>query len=142
MTNTWTAYYWPWKLSKLKQEIDAQPFQTGSCGSCRAVHEGGSCAIPDAPLYVLSNDTFMSGWGPARERINVCVVPVASDEEAKLVEAYMESRDDQRYIRRAHSRPRARGRLLSLLLAWRENALERSVTRRNLEQRADVEAGR
>lgn len=104
------------------QDITDQPYQYESCGSCRQVH-AGSCHIPDAYAYVCSNDTFMSGWGHAKNMINVCVVPCADHEEVKRVLEYVERRTDQKYIRVCYAKPRPRGRKLSLLLQWRWNAL-------------------
>jgi len=113
------------QLEALKQEIHAQPYQAEMCGSCRKVHgHSESCEIPAVPVYVCSNDSFMSGWGHARGRINVCVVPCASADEAKKVVEYIESRSDQKRVRVCYTKPQPRGRKLSLLLAWRENALQ------------------
>lgn len=41
--------------------------------------------IPKAPYYVLCNDSFMSGWGPARDAINTLIFPCATFEEAEIV---------------------------------------------------------
>lgn len=111
-------------LDAVQADIAAQTYANGMCGSCRHVH-AGSCRIPYAPVYVLSNDSFMSGWGLSRGQINVCVVPCADSDELDKVLAYVEKRTDQKYIRTAMRKPQARGRKLSLLLAWRDNALGR-----------------
>lgn len=107
---------------KAAQVIDAatidkyeQKFDVAMCGSCRKVHTG-SCAIPDAPYYVLSND-----------REDTCVVPCASIWEANEVVGYIERRKDQKYIRIAYTKPRPRGRKLSLLLPWRYHGLNTEI---------------
>ena len=110
-------------LDALHKAIHEDHSSVESCGSCRKVH-GGSCKIPDAPLYVLSNDGFLSGWGKSAGAINVCVVPCASMDEVNEVIRYIESRSDQKYIRYTINKPRERGRLLSLLTSWRKCALE------------------
>ena len=50
--------------------------------------------IPDAPWYVLSTDTFMSGWGPASGRTNRLILPRDSKAEAEDVADYARSRTD------------------------------------------------
>lgn len=76
-------------------------------------------SIPDAPFYVLSNDTFMSGWGPARGKINTCVVPCSNMKEAMAVEKYVCSRTDQKRIRIIENKPRPKSHVLySLCLGW------------------------
>ena len=62
--------------------------------------------IPDAPYYVLSNDTFMSGWGPARGKINTVILPCESMPQAEAVAAYARSRTDQKRVRIVSNRPR------------------------------------
>jgi len=62
--------------------------------------------IPDSPWYVLCNDSFMSGWGYARDKINTIILPCESYNEAKLVVEYAESRGDQKYIRMVINKPR------------------------------------
>ena len=77
--------------------------------------------IPKAPFYVLSNDSFMSGWGGANGKINTCVVPCESYEEAIKVEGYVRSRSDQKYIRINMTPPRAKDHVIySLLSIWKQ----------------------
>ena len=45
--------------------------------------------IPKAAWYVLSNDSFMSGWGYAKGKINTCVVPCLSYHQAMIVRDYV-----------------------------------------------------
>lgn len=78
--------------------------------------------IPKAKCYVLSNDSFMSGWGYAKNKINTVVVPCESLEQAKKVEKYVESRSDQKYIRITTNKPRTKQHVLySLELEWLKN---------------------
>ena len=77
--------------------------------------------IPNAPVYVLANDRFMSGWGPAEGKINTVILPCADRHEAQQVAAYARSRKEQQRVRIVSDKPRLRpGHLYSLLT--RENA--------------------
>lgn len=78
--------------------------------------------IPEAPYYALSNDSFMSGWGFAKDKINTCVVPCQSWEELRGMIEYMESRSDQKYIRYSVNKPRAKAHVLYSLVGWVETA--------------------
>ena len=64
--------------------------------------------IPDAPYYVLSTDTFMSGWGPARGRKNRLILPCESEDEAEDVADYARSRTDTAHVRITRQKPRLR----------------------------------
>jgi hypothetical protein len=72
------------------------------------VHGDGTEQIPTAPYYVLSNDTFMSGWGPAADKINTVVLPCRSYEEAEAVVKYAKSRTDQQRVRIVGNKPQLR----------------------------------
>ena len=75
--------------------------------------------IPKSKWYVLSNDKFMSGWGHAESKVNTCVVPCESHDQALQVIDYVESRGDQKYIRLVFNPPRAKQHVLySLQLGW------------------------
>lgn len=60
--------------------------------------EGNEVLTPDelplAPFYVTALDTFMSGWGPARDKKNRVVIPCASEEEAAVVAANARGRSE------------------------------------------------
>lgn len=72
--------------------------------------------IPDAPFYVLSNDSFMSGWGQAEHAINTVILPCESYSEAQIVADYAESRSEQRRVRIVANKPRLQpGHVYSLL---------------------------
>lgn len=62
--------------------------------------------IPDAPYYVLCNDSFMSGWGSAKGKINTLILPCRSGSEAEIVAAHARKREDQKYIRIVANKPR------------------------------------
>lgn len=64
--------------------------------------------IPDAPYYVLSNDTFMSGWGCASGKINTLILPCDSWEEANTVATNAKTRKEQKYVRIVDKKPRLR----------------------------------
>ncbi len=87
--------------------------------------------IPGFPLYVLSNDTFMSGWGPCGDgmvaaiegraprvyKTNTIILPCETWEEAEAVKKYAQSRADQKRVRIVIHKPRMRpGVVYSLML--------------------------
>ncbi|MFO7902321.1 MAG: hypothetical protein R6U98_06665 [Pirellulaceae bacterium] len=72
--------------------------------------------IPDAPYYVMSNDSFMSGWGPAKGRINTIILPCESLREARIVEWNAGQRTDQQRVRIARNKPRLRDGVLYSLM--------------------------
>jgi hypothetical protein len=79
--------------------------------------------IPKAAWYVLSNDSFMSGWGYAKGKINTCVVPCLSYHQAMIVRDYVLSRKDQKRVRiaqRIKSRPHV---MYSLCMGWLNNSI-------------------
>ena len=78
--------------------------------------------IPKARCYVLSNDSFMSGWGGAKGKINTCVVPCDSWEQAKAVERYVRTRSDQKRIRIATS-VRPKPHVVYSICDWKRHAL-------------------
>lgn len=64
--------------------------------------------IPAAPYYVVTEDSFMSGWGPARGKVNVIILPCATYDEALIVEQNAKARGDQKRVRINATRPRIR----------------------------------
>ncbi len=62
--------------------------------------------IPAAPCYVLSNDSFMSGWGPAKGKINTLILPCRSFAEAEIVAQNARNRTDQKRVRIVGNKPR------------------------------------
>jgi hypothetical protein len=64
--------------------------------------------IPDAPLYVLANDSFMSGWGMAEGLTNTVVLACESYEEAEVVADNARARSDMRRVRIVGEKPRLR----------------------------------
>lgn len=62
--------------------------------------------IPEAPYYVLANDSFMSGWGPAAGKTNTVILPCRSYEEAEVVAANARARSDMRRVRIAYLPPK------------------------------------
>lgn len=71
--------------------------------------------IPPAYAYVLANDSFMSGWGPATGKVNTVILPCASWEEAEIVAQNARNRSEMRRVRIVARKPRLqRGHLYSL----------------------------
>ena len=68
--------------------------------------------IPDAPCYVLCNDSFMSGWGQATRMTNTCILPCESWEEAEIVAQNARNRADQKRVRIVGDKPRMRSHIL------------------------------
>jgi len=62
-------------------------------------------AIPAAPYYVLTDDSFMSDWGEAEGRVNTIILPAADRGEAETVAANARNRDEQRNVRILDRRP-------------------------------------
>lgn len=48
-------------------------------------YEDGVTGIPDTPFYVVTLDTFYSGWGPACDRDVFNVFPCQTRDQAELV---------------------------------------------------------
>ena len=73
--------------------------------------------IPNYPLYVMCNDSFMSGWGKAEGMTNTIILPCETYAEAEHVANYADSRTDQKRVRIVTNKPRIRpGVLYSLML--------------------------
>lgn len=81
--------------------------------------------VPDAPLYIVSTDTFMSGWGAAKGKVNRCIVPCPDAETALKVKSYVQSRTDQKNVRLVINKPGGKADaavIYSLLNDWLETA--------------------
>jgi hypothetical protein len=78
--------------------------------------------IPDAPLYVLSNDAFMGHWGMSRGKINTVILPCESWAEAQAVAKYADSRPEQKRVRIVMNKPRLRVGTHTYSLMSRETA--------------------
>jgi hypothetical protein len=59
----------------------------------------------DKKYYVTMTDKFMSGWGPARGKINKLIFICNSYEQAAIVAANAEKRSDQKHINITDRRP-------------------------------------
>lgn len=62
--------------------------------------------IPKAPYYVVAIDTFMSGWGEARDRTNKVVLPCESRRVAEKVLEYAQGRSEMRQAKIITKKPR------------------------------------
>jgi hypothetical protein len=62
-------------------------------------------AIPAAPYYVLSDDSFMSDWGEAEGRINTIILPCSDRTEAEVVATNARNRTEQRNVRIIDRKP-------------------------------------
>lgn len=78
--------------------------------------------IPDAPYYVLSNDTFMSGWGLAKGKTNTLIFPCETREEAETVRENALYRTDQKRVRVLVRKPQLRTSRVYYSLTDREEA--------------------
>jgi len=81
--------------------------------------------LEKSPLYVLSNDTFMSGWGSCKGKINVCVVPCENGFQAEKVMEYIKTRSEQKRARIVINKPKNQSnRIYSLVPNWLNLALK------------------
>jgi len=72
--------------------------------------------FPNAPFYVLANDKFLSGWGPAKGKVNTVVLPCATLAEAETVEKNAKNRSDMKFVRIVSNKPRMKqGVMYSLM---------------------------
>lgn len=91
--------------------------------------------IPNAPFYVLSNDTFMSGWGRAHTSgawgnphpdqgalVNTIILPCSSAKEAETVASNARRRTDQRRVRIVTAKPRLRPGVVYSLMSREESS--------------------
>ncbi len=71
--------------------------------------------IPEAPYYVVMDDTFMSGWGPAAGKINTLVFLCKTTKEADAVYFNGLARKEMRRVRVVTEKPRlVRGHLYQI----------------------------
>lgn len=114
-----------WKIDRAFLDFQKHDHNYQICPHCHTHKSGTDCPIIPAPFYVMSNDTFFSGWGMAKGMINTVVVPCASWHEAELVVQYIKGyRTDQQRIRIVIHKPRTnRYRLLSQIIDWRYHGL-------------------
>lgn len=78
--------------------------------------------IPVAIAYVCANDTFMSGWGPSKGKINTVICPVSSRTELDCVYDALESRDEMIYVRICYRKPRLNHRYNTYSLFSKDRA--------------------
>jgi len=70
------------------------------------------------PIYVLADDRFLSGWGPAHGRTNTVILPCASSEEAQIVSDNARGRSDMRNIRVVrYKKPRLSSKVMYSLMS-------------------------
>ena len=77
--------------------------------------------IPDAAYYVLSDDRFMSDWGPAAGRTNTIILPCDDEEEAQIVADNANARTDMDNVRIIRNPPELSEDILFSLMT-REDA--------------------
>lgn len=88
------------------------------------VMEESFLPIPEAPYYVVSEDTFMSGWGHAKDKRNIVVVPCDDYDTAERVFDYAKSRSDQKKVRINTTPPETKQNVIySLVSDWIETSL-------------------
>lgn len=61
--------------------------------------------IENKPWYVVTHDTFLSGWGKASNKSNVLVFGCDSLEEAEVVAENAKNRSDQKNVRINSQKP-------------------------------------
>jgi hypothetical protein len=82
--------------------------------------DGPEIEIPDAPFYVLANDTFFSNWPGLPFSKNVAVVPCETEKEWDETYNYMLTRPELCYVRQVVHRPRNKpDTSYSLVEGWR-----------------------
>ena len=91
--------------------------------------------VPDAPAYVMCNDTFMSGWGQAEGKTNTIILPCKSWDEAEVVAANARRRGEQVRVRIVANKPRLHDHVLYSLLTKESSPTwyERGAFRRSRE---------
>lgn len=57
-------------------------------------------------FYVSMTDTFMSGWGYAKDKINKYIIGCDTMEEAEIIKANAQDRSDMKNIRICMRKPR------------------------------------
>jgi hypothetical protein len=57
-----------------------------------------SSQVPAAPFYVTCTDTFLSGWGEARGKLNRLIFPCNDHDEAVAVATNARSRTDMKKV--------------------------------------------
>lgn len=62
--------------------------------------------IPEANYYVVMDDSFMSGWGPAESKTNTLIFLCASMSEAETVYNNAKARTDMKRVRINTEKPR------------------------------------
>lgn len=62
--------------------------------------------IPDAEMYVLCTDKFMSGWGWAENARNVLIFPCEYAAEAWAMVDMLERRPEMKWVRINYYKPR------------------------------------
>jgi len=78
--------------------------------------------IPKAPFYVLANDEFMSGWGPAEGKTNTIILPADSYEEAEIIADNAKARSEMKRVRIVSNKPKLQGHVIYSLMNRREAA--------------------
>lgn len=77
--------------------------------------------IPNAPYYVLANDTYFKGLQWNDTRINTIILPCDSEDQALIVAQNAADRREQKYIRIVCTKPKL------LLKTHRYHALTVSI---------------
>src|SRR5512138_1255677 len=72
--------------------------------------------IPDAPYYVLANDSFLSNWGTAAGKTNTVILPCKSYDEAEIVAANAKARSEMRRVRIAYLKPKLSSHIIYSLM--------------------------
>lgn len=71
-------------------------------------------------IFVAMNDNFMSGWGPAKGKINVYVVECENQAQADQIKRTAAEREEMTRVRQVMHRPRNTRRVLVSLKHFSE----------------------
>ena len=79
--------------------------------------------LSKVPYYVISVDRGMSGWGDMKGKINKCIVPCDTFDQAESVVRYIESRTDQEDIEIVEGEPSIEPNVeYSIVIGWLRKA--------------------
>jgi len=79
--------------------------------------------IPDSPYYVVCTDTFMSGWGQARDKDNVLIFTAGGYATAVKLRDKLLSRSEMKRVRINSTKPRIKSHWFAQVFIPEKNPL-------------------